>query len=88
MKISKNLLGAIVRVTFQDHSIGTTPGETITCNAYGEVFKIAPKMIILRYWHCVSADAGNDEFVNIVKASIKGLTVYQTSEKKESKGEI
>ncbi len=62
--------------------MGTTPGEVVTCLVYGEIFKITPTKLIIRYWHCIGDDAGgNDEFVNIVKAAIKSIVVLKEEKK-------
>ncbi len=82
MRVSKHLLGSICAVTFEDHSMGTTPGEVVNCLVYGEVFKITPTKLIIRYWQCIGDEpGGNDEFVNIVKPAIKSIAVLKEKEK-------
>jgi hypothetical protein len=78
MRISKKLIGKLVKVAFMDHAIGTK--SSILCTAIGQVVKVDKRDIVLRYWHCTDDSMDNDhnnEHIVIVKSTVLEIKVLK-----------
>lgn len=83
--IKKRLEGAvnsIILVKFIDHSITDEEcDKPFDCEAVGELVKLTPEYITLRFWRCKNVTK-NDEFVHLVRSAITDVQVLKRKEGK------